>query len=112
MTMNPNLTKISTTALSSVNLITQPDILYAMHQCAQYNINPKAPHGCAVKYLGRYLFGMQHRGLIMAPNTDLGFEIYTDADFAGTFNTTDDLHKEMARSRMGFIIFYAGCNIF
>ncbi len=34
---------------------TQPDISYAMHQCAHFSAGPKKPHADAVKWLGRYL---------------------------------------------------------
>jgi hypothetical protein len=91
---------------------TRPDISYASHQCARYSANPKTPHGKAIKHIGRYLSGTKDKGLILNPNTNLGFEVYADADFAGTFNVLDKAHKDMARSRTGYIIFYAGCPIY
>jgi hypothetical protein len=91
---------------------TRPDMSYSVHQCARYSATPKAAHGKAVKHIGRYLFGTKTDGIILHPDTNIGFEIYADADFAGTFNPLDDPHRDMARSRTGFVIFYAGCPIF
>jgi hypothetical protein len=84
---------------------------YAIHQCARFSIDPKIQHGKAVKHIGRYLSGTADKGMILHPNDKLGFEIYADADFAGNFDKDDQPHPDMARSRTGFIIYYAGCPI-
>ena len=33
----------------------RPNIIFAVHQCANHNIDTKQPHGESVKRIGRYL---------------------------------------------------------
>ena len=43
---------------------TRPDIEYAVHQCARFQVNPRKPHTAAIKRIGRYLIGTRDKGLI------------------------------------------------
>jgi Reverse transcriptase (RNA-dependent DNA polymerase) len=88
---------------------TRPDISYAVHQCARFTADPKREHSKAVKTIGRYLSGTKNLVIICKINSS-GLECYTDADFAGNWNTTEAEHyNSTARSRTGYVIRYAGC---
>ena len=55
--------------------------------------------------------GSQQRGIILHPNNEL-FQVYADADFAGTWDDeTAPEDSDTARSRMGYIVRFAGCPI-
>jgi hypothetical protein len=88
---------------------TRPDISCAVHQCARHCANPKIQHTAAVKRIGRYLLGTKDKGLIMKPNQE-GMECWVDASHASEWNNkTASSDPNTARSRMGYIITYAGC---
>jgi hypothetical protein len=90
---------------------TRPDISCATHQCARFAANPKKEHGKAVEWLYRYLAATHDKGIILKP-TEQSFDVYVDADYLGNWDTetaTDDI--DTARSRTGYIVFYAGCPI-
>ena len=65
-------------------------------------------HGDAIRWLGRYIHSTKNNGIIYAPDTSRGLEVYVDADFAGTFDRLDSDNIDTARSRHGYIITYAG----
>ena len=88
---------------------TRPDISCAVHQCARHCTDPKVQHTIAVKRIGRYLLATKDKGLIMKPNQE-GMECWVDAAHATEWNSktaSDD--PNTARSRMGYLITYAGC---
>jgi hypothetical protein len=75
----------------------------------QHCANPKINHTAAVKRIGRYLLGTKDKGLIMKPNQK-GMECWVDAAHASEWNNkTASSDPKTARSRMGYIITYAGC---
>lgn len=90
---------------------TRPDIAYATHQCARFSSDPKKEHGKAVKWLGRYLKGTRDRGLLLRPDKTKGLEVYVDASFAGDWDKKMSHEARTARSRHGYVIYYAGCPI-
>lgn len=91
---------------------TRSDIAYATHQCAIFCSDPKKEHGDEVKWLGRYLKETRNKGLLIKPKSDLGLEVYVDADFAGNWDAKEaDSDPGTARSRHGYIIMYHGCPI-
>jgi hypothetical protein len=98
--------------IGKLNFLAQsnrPDISYAVHQCARFTADPKREHNKAMKTIGRYLAGTKNLGIICKINSS-GLECYSDADFAGNWNTTDAEHDDStARSRTGYVIRYAGC---
>jgi hypothetical protein len=66
-------------------------------------------HTIAVKRIGRYLLATKDKGLIMKPNQE-GMECWVDAAHATEWNNkTASDNPNSARSRMGYIITYAGC---
>jgi hypothetical protein len=89
----------------------QPDITFAVHQCARFVSNPNQTHQAAVKHLRRYILGTQDKGLVLSPNYHHCLTAYVDADFAGLWHKDyAHLHKT-ALSRTGFILCYANCPI-
>jgi hypothetical protein len=62
---------------------TRPDIMYAMHQIAQYLSDTRQSHREAILNLVRYLKKMRDIGLKFKPDPKKGFECYCDADFSG-----------------------------
>ena len=70
---------------------TRPDISYTVHQCARVCESPKAEHGKAIKWLGRYLHGTRTKGIISKTATDQqhDFEVFVDADFSGNWKAED-----------------------
>jgi hypothetical protein len=72
---------------------TQPDISFAVHQCARYSANPTALHKLAVKPIGRYLLATRDKGLILQPTHNFKLDMFVDADFAGIW------HREYSELR-------------
>ena len=91
---------------------TRPDIMYATHQIAKYASDPREIHGEAILYLVRYLKKTRDLGLKFKPNRSRGFECFCDADFSGLWNKSlAPVDPSTAKSRSGWIIFYAGCPV-
>ena len=85
------------------------DISCAMHQCTCFSADPKQAHANAVRWIGRYLLAIRDKGLILKLSGN-SFDVYVDSDFTGNWDpegAPDD--PDMAWSRTGFIIEYAGC---
>jgi hypothetical protein len=62
--------------------------------------------------IGRFLLGTKDKGLIMKPNQE-GMECWVDAARASEWNNkTASSDPNTARSRMGYIITYAGCPMY
>ncbi|KAL7565608.1 hypothetical protein ACA910_018970 [Epithemia clementina (nom. ined.)] len=89
----------------------RPDLAFAIHQCARFSANPRAPHGEALKQIGRYLQATPTKGLILKPTKRLNLDCYVDADFAGIWGNEDAQDTACVRSRTGFIITLGGCPI-
>jgi hypothetical protein len=90
----------------------RPDFVYATHQLAKYSSNPREPHGEAVLYLIRYLKKTQDLGTCFKPDRDKGFECYCNTDFSGNWNKhLAPFDPSIAKSRSGWIVFYAGCPV-
>ena len=91
---------------------TRPDIMQAVHSIAKYASNPKREHGDAIMYLAMYLIKTRHIGLKFKPDPSKGFEDYCDADFIGQYDKDySTVDPSTAKSRSGWIIFYANCPI-
>ena len=100
--------------LTYISRNTRPDIEYAVHQCARFQINPKKAHENAVMRIGRYLLGTRDKGIHFKPDiTKLdNLECYVDADFAGNYSKEINQDPNSCKSRTGCVIKYAGCPIF
>ena len=91
---------------------TRPDIGYATHQLARFCEDPRASHGKAVEQLVKYLIATKDKGIILTPVKNKSIEVYADADFSGNWNKLTAEHDvSTAKSRTGYLIFYAGCPI-
>jgi Reverse transcriptase (RNA-dependent DNA polymerase). len=93
---------------------TRPDIEYAVHQCARFQLNPKKAHENAVKRIGRYLLGTRDKGITFTPKLEEinSVECFIDADFAGNYTKEETSHDpDSVKSRTGCIIRFAGCPI-
>ena len=62
---------------------THPDISVSVHQCAQFQDNPKRSHLQAVRTIGHYLRGTRDKGIMMRPDHTKSFECWVDADYTG-----------------------------
>ncbi|KAL7465176.1 hypothetical protein ACHAXS_005512 [Conticribra weissflogii] len=86
--------------------------MYATHQISKYSSDPCKEHDEAIVYLVEYLCHTHELGLKFKPNPKRGFDCFCDADFSGNWNKllapTD---PSTAKSRSGWIIFYAACPI-
>ncbi|KAG9444818.1 hypothetical protein H6P81_016158 [Aristolochia fimbriata] len=96
---DPSVYRSTVGALQYLTL-TQPDIQYAVNQACQFQQNPTDTHWSAVKHILRYLKGTLSYGLVIHPSSDLGVDVYSDADWGGC---PDD-----RRSVTGFCIFLGG----
>ena len=88
---------------------TRGDLGYAVHQCARFVSCPTRQHGEAIKRIGRYLLSTRDKGYILKPTKELSFDCFVDADYCGNFESkAKELDPNMARSRAGYIIRFAG----
>ena len=90
----------------------RPDMMYTTHQIAKYSSDPRLPHSEAIMYLVRYLVRSRDVGICFSPNSSKGFECFCNANFSGNWNKSGAAYDpSTAKSRSGWIIFYAGCPI-
>jgi hypothetical protein len=103
-------------AVGKLNYLAQtmrPDIMYATHQITKYLSDPRQSHGEAIIYLVCYLKKTHNIGLKFTPDPTKGFECYCDSDFSGLWNKEfAPVDPSTAKSRSGWIIFYAGCSVY
>jgi hypothetical protein len=90
----------------------RPDIAMAVHQCARFSIDPMRSHKQAVMRIGRYLLSTKERGMIYAPDSSKGLEVFVDADFAGGWDPGDASNTDNVYSCTGYVICYSGCPMF
>ena len=91
---------------------TRLDISVSVHQCTQFQDNPKKSHIQAVRAIGRYLIGTRDKGVVMKPDHTKSFECWVDTDFAGNWYEPEAMKDPMtAKSQSGWVIMYAGCPI-
>ena len=91
--------------------IMRPEILFAVHQCARFGIDPRLSHEIAIKRIVRYLKRTELDGLILTPDLTAGIKCYVDADFAGAWDKEDSADPSSVYSRTGYVIMYASCPI-
>nr|GEV22593.1 putative ribonuclease H-like domain-containing protein [Tanacetum cinerariifolium] len=61
----------------------RPDIMFAVCECARFQVTPKASHLNAVKRIFRYLKGKPHLGLWYPKDSPFDLVAYSDSDYAG-----------------------------
>jgi hypothetical protein len=64
----------------------QPDISFAVHQCAQFSKEPKSLHEKAVTRIIYYLQCTRDKPLTMKPNKNLSLDANCNSDFAGVWH--------------------------
>ena len=89
----------------------RPDLAMPVHQCARFSIDPKRSHEQAVMRIGKYLIGTKDRGIVYTPDSNLGLDVYVDADFAGGWDPEHAGDVDTVYSRTGYVIRYAGCPV-
>ena len=88
---------------------TRPDCAYAINSCARFCIDPREPHGNAVKRIARYIKGTLDEGIIFKPDFhNLAIDCHVDADLAGGWNLKDPEDPNGVKSRTGFLLTFAG----
>ena len=90
---------------------TRPDILFDVHQCANYTIYPKQSHEEYVKTIGRYLKKKKYKGLVYTTYWSNGIECYAGADFDGSCCIEDADQVGSFLLRTGYIIKFENCPI-
>ena len=98
--------------LSYLQANTRPEISMATHQTARFCNDPKLSHEQAIMRIGRYLLGTRDRGIVYEPDRSKGLECYVDADFAGGWSLENSHDPDNVLSRMGYVIYYAGCPVY
>ena len=88
---------------------TRLDIAHAVSQVARFTHHPKKSHATAVKTIIRYLKGTKNKGTIFTPTKKLDLNLYVDASFAPLYKFDPDIEPSSAKSRLGWVIFLAGC---
>nr|GEZ34056.1 uncharacterized mitochondrial protein AtMg00810-like [Tanacetum cinerariifolium] len=61
----------------------RPDIIFAVCECARFQVTPKASHSHAVKRIFRYLKGKPHLGLWYPKDSPFNLVAYSNSDYAG-----------------------------
>ena len=64
---------------------TCPDISVSIHQCAQFQDNPKKSHLQAVRTIACYLKGTRDKGIVMRLDNSKSFECSVDANYASNW---------------------------
>jgi len=90
---------------------TRPDFAIAVHQCAQFESDPKECDIQAILCIGRYLHATKEKGLIYRPRAQ-SFDLWWGADFSGNWlPETAHVDSSTLKLRTGFLIMFAGCPI-
>ncbi|KAG5870108.1 hypothetical protein JTB14_021425 [Gonioctena quinquepunctata] len=85
-----------------LEVVSRPDIMFAVSQASRFLSNPKREHWSAVKRILRYLKGTQTFGLMYCAE-EVNLIAYSDADFAGDLTTR--------RSTTGYLSIIAGAPV-
>ena len=82
----------------------RPEIQMAVHQTAQFSINPMRSHELDIMRIGRYLLDNPDGGITYKIDTLKGLEVYADADFAGAWDKADSENADNVLSCTGFVM--------
>ena len=92
--------------------ISQPDICYAVHQCAKYSSNPHTEHKEAIIYLAKYPNSTHGLDFWLLPSKSKSIECFADANFCGNWvKDFTDVDPATAKSQSRWCVTYAGCPI-
>jgi hypothetical protein len=76
-------------AVGKLNYLAQttiPDVMYAMHQIANYLADLRQSHCETILYLVSHLKKTRNLGLHFKPDSEKGIECYCDVNFCGNWN--------------------------
>ena len=93
---------------------TQPEMAFAVHQCARFSNDPKHSHEQVAKRILRYLVYLRDSkslGIKFSPDRQKSMEIFVDASFAGDWNQAWSEESSSVMPRTGYVIKYANCPI-
>ncbi|GJT00682.1 putative ribonuclease H-like domain-containing protein [Tanacetum coccineum] len=81
----------------------RPDIMYAVCDCARFQVTPKTSHLNAMKRIFRYLKGQPKLGLWYPRDSPFNLEAFSDSDYTGASldrkSTTGGKSKEVGTQR-------------
>ena len=97
--------------LNYLQAMTEPDLVYSVHQCTCFCNNPKLLHEQGLKRICCYLYLTQSQGLVFKPNLTDGSKCYVDADWARNWLKRRPNNKMRTLSHTGYLITYANCPI-
>ncbi|CAA7038049.1 unnamed protein product [Microthlaspi erraticum] len=83
-------------------ICTRPDVAYAIGLVSRFMSNPGNVHWTAIRWLLKYLKGMQDKKLVFTKGSDFRVEGFSDSDYAGD--------KDRRRSITGYV-FRVGGNV-
>jgi hypothetical protein len=70
-------------------------------------------HAEAIKHIAKYLLTTYNEGIILHPQTDKSFDVFTDADFVRSWHrmmASDD--SSTTKSQSGYVILHASCPLY
>ncbi|KAG9450552.1 hypothetical protein H6P81_010517 [Aristolochia fimbriata] len=83
MPLDDSTTYRSTVGALQYLTLTHPDIQYVVNRTCQFQQAPTDVHWSAVKRILEYLKGTLAHGIIIHPSSELGVDVYSDADWGG-----------------------------
>ena len=89
----------------------QPEITYAVHQCARFTHNPNVSHGNATKRICHCLPGTKTKIMILCSLKQSTVDHFVDADFAGQWNVEDPQDPLCVKSHTGYILMVGNCPV-
>ncbi len=97
--------------LSFIEKSPRPDIVYSVHQCARFYVDPKNSHATAVRRSGKYRLATKDKGMILNPKSQ-SVDCWVNADSVGNWDRVyTDVDPGTAKSKEGYIINYGECTI-
>jgi hypothetical protein len=79
---------------------------------ARFCQDPKATHAKAIKHITKCLHNMSNEGIILHPQTDKSFDVFTDADFVRNWHRMTALNDSSTTKSLSlYVILYASCPI-
>jgi len=98
--------------LTYLSISSQPDIAFAVHQCARFSTCPMRIHEIAIRRICHYLQATSDKGYILQPTLQhRNLDCYVDADFAGLWTEASSSEPTSVKSRTGYVILFANCPV-
>ena len=88
-----------------------PDIAYSVSQVSGFTFCPERSREAVLKLIGRYLFGITNKGLLITPTRGLKIDACPGADFAGLYNYEKLTDYICVMIRTCYVINVSGCHM-